>query len=80
MTGEGIELLRTYMSTLTIDSPATEQINELSLNRKNSSFSEKHSNLINRIDTEFIIDGVYNVKGIGVVFGGLMKKGSIAVN
>ena len=33
-----------------------------------------------QIETQYVIDGTYNVTGVGVVVGGTIIKGQISVN
>lgn len=69
VSGEGIELLKYFISRLSnieIDSEPNKEI-------ANHLYDEF-------IDTEFIIDSSYNVKNVGFVVGGTIVKGEVTIN
>ena len=70
VTGLGIAALKLFLSQLPItDGIQAHEDKELS-----------DSLVDETVETEFVIDSEYNVKGVGLVVGGTVTKGEIAIN
>ena len=67
VSGQGIDLLKLFLSKLPcIEPPSESQDKELSDNQ-----------IEDIIDSEIVLDSTYNVKGVGLVLGGTVTKGEV---
>lgn len=75
VTGEGIQILKKFLSLL----PTHENfcLPEIEESKQEEDPAQK---LDDMVDVEYVIDGTYNVTGVGIVVGGTLMKGSIALN
>lgn len=69
VTGNGIELLKNFISKLPLIDVSNDEDKEIS-----------NGQLDELIDSEFVIDSQYMVKNVGLVVGGTVTKGEIALN
>jgi len=70
VTGEGIEQLKSFISKLPLTDIIKNQLHSI----------EEETKEDNGPDTEFVIDGVYLVTGVGIVTGGTITKGQVKIN
>lgn len=70
MTGEGIALVKAFLSKIPVHYNFVNEDKEIC----------EDNEFDNTVETEYVIDGVYNVTGVGVVVGGTITKGSIELN
>jgi elongation factor 1-alpha len=82
VTGEGIESLKTFIAKLPIHyncfGNTNDEHTEDDIDKKDPNEEIKEDEP--QVETEYVIDGVYNVTGVGVVVGGTITKGHIGIN